>query len=170
VARSIDVDAPHMQDVLRRAHQHKGTAFVEILQNCPVFNDGAWEEVENRKTRADTALVLEHGKPLVFGAAGQRKGIVVDQGVPTIVELSEEDDPVERGVVVHDEGYETTSYAYALATLKRPDFPLPVGVIREVEKPCYEDMLQAQVDDAVEQRGVGDLKGLLHSGDTWEVR
>jgi len=170
VARTIDVDAPHMQETLRRAHAHKGTAFVEILQNCPVFNDGAWEEVENRKTRGETALVLEQGKPLVFGTPGGRKGIAVDQGVPSIVDLADDDDPVQRGVVVHDESYETTSYAYALATLKRPEFPLPVGVIREVHKPCYEDMLQEQVDDAIERRGEGNLRDLLHSGDTWEVR
>jgi 2-oxoglutarate ferredoxin oxidoreductase subunit beta len=170
VARTIDVDAPHMQETLRRAHAHKGTAFVEILQNCPVFNDGVWEEVENRKTRGETALVLEQGKPLVFGTPGGRKGIAVDQGVPSIVDLADDDDPVQRGVVVHDESYETTSYAYALATLKRPEFPLPVGVIREVHKPCYEDMLQEQVDDAIERRGEGNLRDLLHSGDTWEVR
>jgi 2-oxoglutarate ferredoxin oxidoreductase subunit beta len=170
VARTIDVDAPHMQETLRRAHAHKGTAFVEILQNCPVFNDGVWEEVENRKTRGETVLVLEHGKPLVFGSAGGLKGIAVDQGVPSIIHLADDDDPEERGVVVHDESYETTSYAYALATLKRPDFPLPVGVIREVDLPCYEDMLQDQVDHAIEQRGQGSLHDLLHSGDTWVVR
>jgi 2-oxoglutarate ferredoxin oxidoreductase subunit beta len=97
------------------------------------------------------------------------KGIALDQGVPSIIDLADEDDPVERGVVVHDETHETTSYAYALATLKRPDFPLPVGVIRQVEKPAYESMLQQQVDSATEQRGRGDLRSLLHSGDTWTV-
>jgi len=169
VARTIDVDAPHMQDILRRAHQHRGTAFVEILQNCPVFNDSIWGEVEDRKTRSNAALRLEHGKPLVFGSPGQMKGIVLDHGVPVVIDLADGDDPVERGVVVHDESHETTSYAYALATLKRPDFPLPVGVIREVEKPCYEDMLQQQVDDAIERQGPGKLEDLLFSGDTWTV-
>ena len=169
VARTIDVDAPHLQQVLRRAHQHKGTSFVEILQNCPVFNDGIFAEVEDRKTRSETALVLEHGKPLTFGSAGQLKGIVLDHGVPKTIDLRDEDDPVERGVVVHDESHQTRSYASALATLKRPDFPVPVGVIREVEKACYEDMLQDQVNHAIETNGPGDLNTLLHSGDTWEV-
>jgi 2-oxoglutarate ferredoxin oxidoreductase subunit beta len=169
VARCIDVDAPHLQDVMRRAHAHKGTSFIEILQNCPVFNDAAFGELESRKTRAETALVLEHGRPLVFGSPGSLKGIILDQGVPSVIQLSDTDDPVERGVVVHDETHETTSYAYALATLKRPDFPVPVGIIREVEKPAYEAMLQAQVDQSIEQQGAGDLAALLNSGDTWEV-
>jgi len=169
VARSIDVDAAHMQNVLRRAHAHKGTAFVEILQNCPVFNDSVWGEVENRKTRADAALRLEHGKPLLYGSPGKQKGIVLNSGVPAVVELADGEDPIERGVVVHDESHEMTAYASALATLKRPNFPLPVGVIREVEKPCYEEMLQAQVDDAIERQGPGNLQDLLNSGDTWKV-
>ena len=82
VARTIDVDANHMQQMLKRAHEHRGTSFVEILQNCPVFNDDTWEELQNRKSRIDSALVLEHGKPLVFGAPGNCRGIVVENGVP----------------------------------------------------------------------------------------
>jgi 2-oxoglutarate ferredoxin oxidoreductase subunit beta len=169
VARTIDVDARHMQEVLRRAHNHKGTAFVEILQNCPVFNDHEWEELENRKTRVDAALVLEHGHPLVYGAPGSRKGIVFRDGVPSVVALGDDEDPIERGVAVHDEHWEVTAYACGLASMHRPQFPLPVGVFRAVEKPCYEKLLQKQVDDATAQRGPGDLGKLLHSGDTWTV-
>ena len=169
VARSIDVDAPHMQEVLQRAHNHKGTAFVEILQNCPVFNDGTWAELEDRKTRSETALVLEEGKPLVYGSPGNLHGIVMQSGVPQVIDLADEDDPIEKGVVVHHERHETPSYAYQLASLARPDFPLPVGVIREVEKPCYEDMLTETVEQAIETQGPGDLKALLNSGDTWRV-
>jgi 2-oxoglutarate/2-oxoacid ferredoxin oxidoreductase subunit beta len=170
VARTIDVDAVHLQETLLRAHRHRGTAFVEILQNCVVFNDGVWSELEDRSSRAENALVLEQGKPLVFGPPGKLKGIVLDQGVPSVVTLADDEDPLARGVVVHDESHETTSYAYALATLKRPEFPLPIGVIRQVDKPCYEDMLEQQVTDAIAQRGKGSLKKLLHSGDTWEVK
>jgi 2-oxoglutarate ferredoxin oxidoreductase subunit beta len=169
VARTIDVDAPHLQDTLRRAHAHRGTSFVEILQNCPVFNDGIWEAVENRKTRADSALVLEHGKPLVYGGPTSRRGIVVDQGVPSVVELIEEENPVDRGVVVHDEGYENASYAQTLATLAPPEFPLPVGVLRKVTKSTYEEMIAGQVKHAIDEKGAGDLHALLHSGDTWQV-
>jgi 2-oxoglutarate ferredoxin oxidoreductase subunit beta len=168
VARTIDVDAAHMQEMLRRAHQHKGTAFVEILQNCPVFNDGTWEELEDRKSRADTSLVIENGKPLVFGTPGARKGIGLEQGIPKIIELADDDDPVAKGVVVHDDNA-PPSYSFALASLARPHFPLPVGVLRETEKPCYEAMLENEVKRAIETRGPGDLRTLLHSGDTWQV-
>ena len=169
IARTIDVDAKHMQTVLKRAHDHKGTAFIEILQNCPVFNDGIWDDVQDRKSRAEASLVLEHGEPLVFGSPEHRRGIVFKDGIPSVIELSSDDDPVERGVVVHDERAEASSYAGVLATLQRPDFPLPVGVFRAVEKSTYEEMLQAQVDSATAERGVGDLHTLLHAGDTWQI-
>jgi 2-oxoglutarate ferredoxin oxidoreductase subunit beta len=169
VARTIDVDAAHLQQVLKRAYEHKGTAFVEILQNCPVFNDGIWEDLEDRKTRSQTSLVLEHGEPLVFGAPENRKGILMYHGRPRIIDLKDDDDPKEMGVVIHDENLETPSYASSLATLARPDFPLPVGVIREVEKPCYEELMEQQIQEAIDQKGRGDLRSLLHSGDTWTV-
>jgi 2-oxoglutarate ferredoxin oxidoreductase subunit beta len=169
IARTIDVDAKHMQSVLTRAHEHKGTAFVEILQNCPVFNDGIWDEVQDRKSRARASLVLEHGQPLVYGDPGARKGIVFKDGIPSVIDLADDQDPIEAGVVVHDERPASPSYAGVLATLQRPNFPLPVGVFRAVEKPTYEEMLQAQVDTAISERGRGDLKALLHSGDTWQI-
>ncbi len=168
VARTIDVDASHLQEMLRRAHDHKGTAFIEILQNCPVFNDDTWKELQNRKSRTDTALVLEHGKPLVFGAPRQRKGIRLEHGVPKVVALSDDDDPEAHDIVVHDENA-PPSYSFALASLARPDFPLPVGVLRETSKPCYENMLEDEVKHAIDARGKGDLRELLHSGDTWTV-
>jgi 2-oxoglutarate ferredoxin oxidoreductase subunit beta len=169
VARTIDVDANHLQETLRRAHAHEGTAFVEILQNCPVFNDGVWSELEDRKTRGFTSVRLQQGKHLVFGSPGERKGIAFDRGVARIVELADDEDPQEKGVAVHDEHLETMSFAFALAALHRPAFPLPVGVIRDVEKARYEEMLAGQVQAARDRRGPGDLHALLHSGDTWTV-
>ncbi len=168
VARTIDVDAPHMQETLRRAHAHTGTAFVELLQNCPVFNDDVWQ-LQDRKARSATTLMLQSGQPLVYGPAGARKGIVIENGVPSVVEVTDDEDPTQKGVVLHDEFRQTTSYAAALATLTAPDFPVPVGVFRQVESACYEDLLQQQVDDAIAQRGEGDLAALLNSGDTWTV-
>ncbi len=168
VARTIDVDASHLQEMLRRAHDHQGTAFIEILQNCPVFNDDTWKELQNRKSRTDTALVLEHGKPLVFGAPRHRKGIRLEHGVPKVVALPDDDDPEAHDIVVHDENA-PPSYSFALASLARPDFPLPVGVLRKTSKPCYENMLEDEVKHAIEARGKGDLRELLHSGDTWTV-
>ena len=169
VARTIDVDAPHLQSMLRRAADHPGTAILEILQNCPVYNDNEWGEVQDRKSRGEAALVLEHGEPLVWGAPGERRGIAITDGVPSIIALGDGDDPVAKGVAVHDEHHQSPSYAFALASLARPDFPLPIGVFRAVEKPTYEQMLQDQVDSALEQRGPGDLATLLNSGDTWTV-
>jgi len=169
VARTVDVDAAHIQEMLRRAHDHPGAAFLEILQNCPIYNDGEWEEVENRKSRVEAALVLEDGEPLVFGPKGARRGIRIEDGVPSIVALGDDDDPVAKGIAIHDESHQSPSYAFALATLARPDFPLPIGVFRAVEKPCYETLLQSQVDAATQERGPGDLAALLHSGDTWTV-
>ncbi|MEB2345638.1 MAG: 2-oxoacid:ferredoxin oxidoreductase subunit beta [Deltaproteobacteria bacterium] len=169
VARVIDVDAVGLQEVLRRAYAHRGTAFIEILQNCPVFNDGEWQALEDRRTRADAGLPLEHGKPLVFGAKGRRRGIRIEHGVPHVVELADDADPVAAGVTVHDERVERPAYAFSLASLTPPDFPTPTGVLRAVERPSYDRLLEEQVATARQQRGPGDLRALLHSGDTWTV-
>jgi 2-oxoglutarate ferredoxin oxidoreductase subunit beta len=169
VARTIDVDAKHLQETLRRAHQHRGTAFVEILQNCPVFNDNEWIEVENKKSRIDAALVLEDGEPLVTGTRGSRKGIRIEAGIPSVVDLADDADPIAEGVAVHNERHDSPAYAFALASLQRPSFPLPVGVFRAVERATYDEMLEDQVTRAVERRGAGDLDALLHSGDTWTI-
>ena len=169
VARTVDVDAASLQDVLRRAHEHKGAAFIEILQNCPVYNDGEWEKIEDKKTRVEAGLPLEHGKPLVYGPKGQRRGIRIDHGVPTVVALRDDEDPIAAGVTVHDEKHESPAYAFALATLAPPVFPIPVGVLRAVERPTYERLLAGQIDTAVQQRGKGDLARLLASADTWTV-
>ncbi len=169
VARTIDVDARHLQEMLHRAHAHRGTAFIEILQNCVVYNDGEWAEMEDRATRPDSTLLLEHGKPLVFGSPGARRGIRIDGGVPSTVPLRDDEDPLAAGVAVHDEHHQTPAYAFALGTLQRPEFPLPVGVFRAVDSPSYEVMLNAQIEQARAKRGPGDLAALLASGDTWTV-
>jgi 2-oxoglutarate ferredoxin oxidoreductase subunit beta len=170
VARTIDVDAKHLQEVLRRAHAHPGTAFVEILQNCPVYNDGEWSAVEDRATRDREALSLLQGEPLVFGArGGPRRGIRIEHGMPSMVDLPDGADPREHGVAVHDEAFETPAYAFALASIAPPQFPTPVGVFRAVEKPTYEQTLAQQVERALAERGPGDLAALLNSGATWTV-
>ncbi len=169
VARTVDVDAKHLQTVLQRAHEHRGTAFVEILQNCPVYNDDEWIEVEDRKTRADAGLKLADGEPLVYGRTGERRGIRIQDGIPSVVSLEDDQDPASAGVAVHNERYETPAYAFALASLRRPEFPIPMGVLRAVESPSYEVLLEGQVSAAIERRGQGDLAQLLGSGDTWTV-
>ena len=100
VARSVDVDAAHLQAVLRRAYEHRGTAFVEILQNCPVYNDDEWIEVEDKKTRVEASLRLEDGQPLVFGPPGHRRGIRIESGLPSVVELADGQDPATAGVAI----------------------------------------------------------------------
>jgi len=169
VARTVDVDAQGLQDVLRRAHAHKGTAFVEILQNCPVYNDGEWAAIEDKKTRVEAGLPLEHGQPLVFGAKAARRGIRIEHSVPTLVPLRDDEDPIAAGITVHDEKHESPAYAFALATLAAPVFPIPTGVLRAVERPSYERLLEDQVASAIAARGPGNLAKLLHSGDTWTV-
>jgi 2-oxoglutarate ferredoxin oxidoreductase subunit beta len=169
VARSVDVDAPHLQEVLRRAYEHRGTALIEILQNCPVYNDDEWIEVEDKKTRVEASLKLVDGEPLVFGPPGRRRGIRIENGIPSVVALAEGQDPVAAGVAIHHERHESPAYAFALASLQRPAFPLPIGVFRAVLKPTYESLLEQQVEVAVARRGAGDLRKLLESGDTWTV-
>ena len=169
VARTVDVDAKHMQETLHRAHEHKGTAFVEILQNCSVFNDAEWAEITDKKTRDAATLVLQQGQPLVFGDEESRQGIRFEHGRPHLVALPPGSDPVEAGVTVHDERTDSAAYSYLLAALSRPRFPMPIGVFRAVGRPTYEEMLQDQLDEVLQQRGRGDLHALLNSGDTWTV-
>jgi 2-oxoglutarate ferredoxin oxidoreductase subunit beta len=165
----VDVDAPHLQEILRRAYHHPGTAFVEILQNCPVYNDDEWIELEDRKQRVEASLVLRDGEPLVYGGKAGRKGIRIEAGIPSIVELGEDEDPVARGVAIHNERHRSPAYAFALASLHRPDFPLPIGVFRAVETSTYEGGLERLERAAIERRGSGDLDALLRSGETWVV-
>jgi 2-oxoglutarate ferredoxin oxidoreductase subunit beta len=164
VARSVDVEARHLQDVIRRAHAHKGTAFVEILQNCNVFNDGTFEAITDKATKLDHTLVLEHGKPLVFGK-NHDKGIRLRDFQPEVVQLGS--GVTEAELVVHDE--RNPALAYLIARLGPPDFPTPIGVFTAVERPCYEDALGAQVA-AAKAKAAPDLAALLDRGDTWVVR
>ena len=154
--------------VLRRAHEHRGTAFIEILQNCPVYNGRRVARGGGSQQRVEAALVLEDGQPLAWGAEDQRRGIRIENGIPSIVHLGDED-PLAKGVAVHHERHESPAYAFALASLQRPDFPVPIGVFRAVEKAPYEAMLDEQVESSIRERGLGDLHALLHSGDTWTV-
>ena len=163
VARSVDVEAKHLQDIVRRAHAHRGAAFVEILQNCNVFNDGAFSGVTEKATKADQTLVLEHGKPLIFGKDRDR-GIRLRDFQPEVVMLG--NGVTEADLLVHDE--HNPALAYLIARLGPPNFPTPIGVFTSVDRPCYEDGLGAQITKARE-RTPPDLRGLLNRGDTWVV-
>ncbi len=167
VARSIDTDTKHLQHILERAAEHKGSAFVEIFQNCNVFNDGAFFSFTERDVRDDKTVALEHGKPLIFGKEKNR-GIRIGAGLrPEVVELGSGVGP--ESLLVHDEKADSPTLAYLLAQMGEPDYPVPLGVYRAVEKPVYEDLLVEQIEMAVTKMGKGNLASLLASGDTWLV-
>ncbi len=165
VARSIDIDSPHLQYVLRRAAEHKGTAFVELYQNCNVFNDGTWESVTDKDVRSDRLLVLEHGKPLVFGKE-RKKGIRMRPDMsPEVVEINGNT----SGLLVHDETRRDEGYHFMLSRLASPEFPEPIGVLRAVREPTYEELMAEQCRTVIQERGKGTIEKLLHAGETWVV-
>lgn len=165
MARVVDTDAKMMQQVFTEAHHHRGTAMIEILQNCPVFNDGAWSDIANKKSREESSFLVEHGQPMMM--ADGKRGIVWDQG-QLIVATVGENGITEKDIVVHNAmGSDAT--LFALTRLEWPSSPIPLGILRAVERPVYTDLIREQVDDARKTRGDGDLKALLYSGDTWTV-
>jgi 2-oxoglutarate ferredoxin oxidoreductase subunit beta len=169
VARVGDTDAKLFLELMQRAYHHKGGAIIEILQNCPVFNDGAWSQVTERQHKATQQLVLEHGKPLLFGK-NKELGIRLKPNLSAeVVEVGEGPGKVSVSeIMVHDETAPNT-YAHMLATMQPPHLPLPVGVLRAEEKPSYDDLAVAQVQAATETRGKGELKSLFEAGMTWTV-
>jgi 2-oxoglutarate/2-oxoacid ferredoxin oxidoreductase subunit beta len=167
VARTHDMDRAHMQEMFRRAHNHRGAAFVEVYQNCNVFNDGAFEKITGRDVRASMLIPLSHGGPIRFGADNERGVVQRSDGRLEIVEVA---DVGEDALLVHDEAREDAGLAFALSRLASgPHEPTPIGVFRAVERPEYGEEMSRQIVRAQEQRGVGDLDALLRSGSTWTV-
>ena len=166
VARTLDADPKHMQEILKRAAAHKGSAFVEIFQNCNIFNDGAFADFASRPVRQDQTLALQHGEPMVFGKEKNR-GLRLNGVAPEIVDLG--DGVNESDLLVHDETVGSPTLAYLLSQLEYPQFPAPLGVYRSIERPTYDRLLEDQVQGEAEKDGAGDLEQLLNSGDTWEV-
>jgi 2-oxoglutarate ferredoxin oxidoreductase subunit beta len=166
VARTHDMDRQHMMATFRRAHDHVGAAFVEVYQNCNVFNDGAFEGITARANRESMLIPLMHGQPIRFGADAE-KGVVLDgQGRAQIVDVAEVG---EEQILVHDEAREEPGLAFMLSRLSSgPNEPTPVGVFRAVSRPDYGAETTRQIDAAV-ARGAGDLHSLLHSRPTWDV-
>ncbi|HEY6978608.1 MAG TPA: 2-oxoacid:ferredoxin oxidoreductase subunit beta [Chitinophagaceae bacterium] len=169
IARSMDRDPKHLQTSLMRSHQHKGASFLEIYQNCNIFNDGAFEIFTEKSTKQEEALFLEHGKPLVFGAS-QSKGIRLDGLKPVVVELNNNisaDD-----LWIHDE----KDFYKAQLLIRMFDdprveghFPRPFGVFYETERACYEDIMRMQIEEAVAAKGPGNLDKLLRGSEVWEI-
>ncbi len=165
VARSVDVNIKHLGAVLKRAAEHKGTAFIEVYQNCNIFNDLAFEYATAKDTKDETTLYLEHNRPLVFGKE-RNKGIRLNGMSPEIVELG--NGTTEDDLLFHDEQQAEPSLAYLLSRMHYPDFPEPMGVFRCVERPTYEDLLMDQINKAREKRP-GRLDELFGEGETWVV-
>ncbi|MGA9077372.1 MAG: 2-oxoacid:ferredoxin oxidoreductase subunit beta [Acidimicrobiales bacterium] len=167
VARTHDLDRKHMMEVFRRAYEHEGSAFVEIYQNCNVFNDGAFEKVSGKDVRADMLIPLEHGRPIRFGAEGEHGIALRSDGTLEIVEVA---DVGEDALLVHDETRDNPGLAFQLSRIARGPFePTPIGVFRDVSRPHYGALLEAQTAEVARKKGTGDLAALLRSGTTWTV-
>jgi 2-oxoglutarate ferredoxin oxidoreductase subunit beta len=164
-ARAIDVDVKHLEYVLERAAKHVGTAFVEIYQNCNIFNDGAFTYATDKTTKSDTTLYLEHGKPLTFGKESA-KGIRLHGLNPEVVDMKtvSPDD-----LLIHDEKAANPSLAFLLSRMRYPEFPEPLGVFRAVEQERYGDLVRQQNEQAIARLGRGDLQKLVTGDETWTV-
>ena len=164
VARAIDTDRKHLTEVLRAAAAHRGAAFVEIYQNCNIFNDGAFDYVREDE---GNRIYLEHGKPIRFGAEGEKGVRLLPDGSAEVVPVA---DVGEDALMVHDAHHKQPSQAFALSRLTNATAgAVPVGVFRDVQRPVYDELMAEQLDRAVEAKGEGDLEALLHSGDTWVI-
>lgn len=169
IARTMDRDPKHLQAMLLRAQEHKGASFLEIYQNCNIFNDGAFEVFTEKSSKADEIIVLEHGKALVFGAA-QNKGIKLDGFKPVIVEIG--NNATIDDLWVHDE----KDFYKAQILIRMFDdprlqghLPRPFGVFYQHERACYEDVMSMQIEEVIAKKGKGDLDKLLRGNETWTI-
>jgi 2-oxoglutarate/2-oxoacid ferredoxin oxidoreductase subunit beta len=167
VGRSIDVEPKHLEYVLKRAAEHKGSAFVEIYQNCNVFNDAAFEHFTAKDVKVEKQLVIEHGKPLIFGT-DKKKGIRLNNLNPEVVEIGT-NGVTEKDILVYDEKQDSGAMAFLLSRFELPDFPMPIGVFRSVARPTYDQLVKEQITSAQEKRGKGDIEKLIRAGETWTV-
>lgn len=167
VARAVFSDPVNLGQTLGAAARHKGTSFVEILQNCIVFNDNIVKDFTDRQVRDEHWVLLDHGKPIRFGQGG-RKGIVLRGMEPTVATVGE-NGVREEDLLVHDARRPSRVGAYLLASLEPPEFPRAYGIFRQVEKPTYDDLLMAQIDTAIAEKGHGGLPQLFNAGTTWNV-
>lgn len=168
VARAIDTNAKHLQEVLRKAVEHKGTSFIEIYQNCNIFNDGAFDNLKKKETKLDHVLTLEDGKPMIFGN-DRDKGIKFDCESVRVIDLNDKNNSIED-VLVHKEKDPNPMRAFMLANMTNdPSLPTPIGVFRSVDKPVYDEGVKAQLEQVTAKKGAGTMEDLLYGGNTWEV-
>ncbi len=167
VARTMDRDPKHLQQIVKRAAEHKGTSFVEIYQNCNVFNDGAFFMFTEKESKDENVIYLEHGKPLIFGKE-RDKGVHLDGFRPTVVSLKDGKHSV-SDLIVHNENDSTLAFILANMTYNA-SLPRPVGIFLSIDRPTYESQMTLQIKNAIEKKGKGDLEKLLGSGDTWTIQ
>lgn len=173
VARSLDVDAKHLITILEHASKHKGTSFVEIYQNCNIFNDGAFKHMSEREVRDETQIQLEHGKPLIYGK-DKNKGVAVKDLKPVVVEFEagNEKAAIDAGVLVYD--CENTTHAAIISRMSFPEFPVPMGIFYRNLRPTIDELLAKQVEVAKAKSPLDadvnvNLQKLFSAGDTWLV-
>jgi 2-oxoglutarate ferredoxin oxidoreductase subunit beta len=167
VARTVDVFPAHLKETIRRASEHQGTSFVEIYQNCNIFNDGAFRTLTEKEIRDDTVIELVHGQPMLYGKNRDRGIRFTDESLEAVT-VGENGVSV-SDLLVHDEARERPSRAFQLSRMENPEFPVPIGVFRAVERPTFDVELNRQVEAAIAKEGPGNLEALLNSGDVWEV-
>ncbi|WP_190815429.1 2-oxoacid:ferredoxin oxidoreductase subunit beta [Saccharopolyspora pogona] len=166
VARVIDSDRASVTETLKAAAEHRGSALVEIYQNCPIFNDGAFDVLKDNDEKQRRIVALKHGEPIVFGPEDERYGVINDRDGFRVTKLSEVD---ESDVVVHDANREDPSYAFALSRLGGQDLnPAVTGIFRAVTRPTYDDLARAQVEEAVQAKPAN-LHSLLTGNDSWTI-
>lgn len=167
VARAIDTDAQLMVQCLERAHQHRGASFVEVYQNCNIFNDGAFKDFTAKEVRADRTIVLEHGKPMIFGKE-RDKGLRVNGMKIEVVQIGV-GGVTEADILVHDEEREDPTVAFLLSRMEWPEYPVPMGVFRAVKRPTYDGLMTKQLEEVIAAEGEGELHEIFVEGDTWTV-
>lgn len=167
IARTLDSIPTHMGSVLERAMKHKGISFVEIYQNCNVFNDKAFEPVTGREVRDDRMVILEHGKPLIFGK-NRDKAIRLNSLLTEIVDYK--DGMNTKDLLIHNENDPEPNYAYILTQMEYPSMPVPLGIFRDIKKPTYDEMLETQIQESIKKKGKGTIKELIYGTDTWTVK
>ena len=168
VARSLDRDPNHLRSIIKSAFEHKGTSFIEIYQDCHIFNKGAFLQYTDRTTKSENTVLLEHGEPLVFGKE-REKGIRLNGFHPEVVTTTN-GNCTGDDLIVHDRYADNTTLANFLARMSdMPEMPHPIGIFRSVQHACYEDLMANQIALAKQQMGQGNLNALLNEGDTWVV-
>ena len=167
-ARALDVDLTTSKDAMVASAKHKGAAVVEILQNCVIFSDGIHKWVSDKAFRADKSIILEHGKPMIFGQ-NKDKGLMLDGFNLKVVTIGE-NGITEKDLLVHDAKCEDNALHMKLAMMGKNEFPIAFGVIRDFDAPCYDEEVEKQIEEVKAKKKEHNLRDLLLSGETWEVK